>query len=100
MSSERKGELPSSSVTATRQNDGRLLNPSPPPGEAVGGLNAPAATAWAAVIVVFDRLTEARRSQDAAATPVWLESAVARIAPQNPPLSNFIVIPPTLGVWP
>src|SRR5262245_24743783 len=59
------------SVAAMRQNAGRLFcaPPRPPraPPPAPGGVNAPAATDSAAVIVVSGNLSDARLSHDEAA---------------------------------
>jgi hypothetical protein len=57
------------SVAATRQKAGRLLYPwSAAP--VVGGLNPPAGTVWAKVIVVFGSVDDDKPSQDAVALPV------------------------------
>ena len=62
-------------VAATRQKDGRLAYTAPPrpapPRLATGGVNAPAATVWAAVMVVSGRARAVRPSQDAAPAAVW-----------------------------
>src|SRR5579871_3381986 len=64
-------------VAVTRQNAGRLLSAaaaaSPPP----AGLNAPAATDWADVIVAFFSETEAKPSHDAAAAATRPNTTIA-----------------------
>src|SRR5882672_3016252 len=73
-------------VAVTRQKAGRFLNGArgsprpPPPG---GGVNAPAATVAADVIVVFGKDSEARLSHDAAAAVIRLKSIVTNRTPKK-----------------
>src|SRR5580692_8198032 len=57
-------------VAAMRQKAGRSLKSTAgagvPPNVLPGGVNSPAATDWASVMVVFGRASEARLSQEAA----------------------------------
>src|SRR5271165_4314890 len=61
MSESREGAM----VMVTRQNAGRSANPSSAP---AGGLNRPAETTCADVMVVFGSLTNARRAHEASVT--------------------------------
>src|SRR6266571_5360945 len=77
-------------VAVTRQKAGRFLNgaptsPRPPP--PAGGVNAPAPTVAADVIVVFGKDREARLSHDTAAAVIGLKRIVA-----NRTLKDVIVL--------
>src|SRR5438128_792539 len=72
------------SVAATRQNAGRSLTACTMPGDTVapagiGGLNAPASTACATVIVVVGSASEARLSHDRAAVAVSARLSAAAV---------------------
>jgi hypothetical protein len=81
------------SVAATRQNDGSRVNASPFPAP-LGGMNAPAATVWTAVIVVFARRKGDRLSHGVEANAAWSHIADARTAADKTLIGHFIVIPP------
>src|SRR6185436_8915134 len=72
------------SVAATRQNAGRSANGFAPRPRA-GGVNAPAATVWADVIVVFGSLSDERLSHVAAcadaATRIAIPATPRPLAP-------------------
>jgi len=82
-------------VAATRQNAGRLRKtcPAGPDGLAPaepGGVNAPASTTLASVMVVCGSAIDARLSHDAAAPSVRLPIANANKAALKPPTIVFM----------
>src|SRR4029078_1877965 len=81
------------SFAAMRQNDGSLLNASPSP--RAGGVNAPAATVWTAVMVAFDRVRDERHSHRVEAASACNDIAQASVAAHEMLIGHFIAIPPT-----
>src|SRR5688500_885255 len=87
-------------VAATRQNAGRFLNGCAEGGASPGsaspavGVNAPAATVWASVIVASGSFTDDRLSHDAAAAlAVWLYITAASRTAHSPPTRIFMASP-------
>ncbi len=87
------------SVAATRQNAGRFLNAcaeggaSPGSASAAVGANAPAATAWANVMVALGSFNEDKLSHDAAAAlAVWLYIPEASSTAHSPPTRIFMAV--------
>src|SRR5256885_6310677 len=81
------------SVAATRQKAGRFLKLTPG-GTGLGGVNSPAATVVARVMVVFGRVTDAKLSHDAAADTGTASIGVAsRIAMSLADVRNFTTAP-------
>src|SRR5438046_2705092 len=82
------------SVAATRQNAGSALNaaPGPRPPRAAGGVNSPAPTGCASVMVVSGNASDARLSQVAAAAA---RAGTHRTIAIEPTINiTRIVIPP------
>jgi hypothetical protein len=83
-----------------RQNAGRFLNAcaeggaSPGSASAVVGVNAPAGTVWAKVIVALGSFNDDKLSHDAAAAfAVWLYITAASRTAHSPPTRIFMASP-------
>src|SRR6266545_6297005 len=80
------------SVAAMRQNAGRSRNAPPAAGPVAGagGMNAPASTTRASVMVVLGSAIDVRLSHDAAASSARLPIAVASKSAHSPPVRIFM----------
>ena len=81
------------SVAATRQNPGSFLNACPPP-PAAGGVNPPAATVWANVMVVLGSFSDDRLSHEPAAAGASVETQRVTHTVNSVIVTGFMASPP------